>query len=172
MSDLFHPGVPDDFITQVFSVMNEIPRHVFQILTKRPERAAAWPGPWTDNIWMGTSVENRHVLHRISAIRECDAAVRFVSFEPLIGPVGELNLDGMHWVIVGGESGPNYRPMDHAWVREIRDQCIMHHIAFWFKQSAAPRQGMGKRLVEEDGSKALWEQYPDGASVQTQISLF
>src|SRR5262249_14448149 len=151
---------PDSFIAKVFDIMAELPQHTFQVLTKRPERASAWAGPWTDNIWMGTSVENRCVVQRIDALRQCGAHIRFFSFEPLLGPIGEIDLTGIHWVIVGGESGPHYRPMDHAWAREIRDQCVAHGIAFFFKQSAAPRSEMGVVLLEEDGSATQWRQYP------------
>lgn len=161
MSDLFHELIPSSFIAQVFSVMADLPRHTFQVLTKRPERAATWAGPWTDNIWMGTSVEDRRVIHRIHALRQCRAQIRFLSFEPLLGPVGEIDLVGIHWVIVGGESGPHYRPMDHAWARQIRDQCVAQSIAFFFKQSAAPRSEMGNMLLEEDGSETCWRQYPN-----------
>ena len=121
MSDLFHPQVPDAFIADVFQVMNDLPQHIFQILTKRPRRAAKWQGDWTENIWHGTSVENRKSLYRIDPLRECSAKVKFLSLEPLLEPLGELDLDGIHWVIVGGESGKGYREMNHAWEREIRD---------------------------------------------------
>ncbi|MGI0014174.1 MAG: DUF5131 family protein, partial [Nitrososphaera sp.] len=161
MSDLFHELIPDNFIAEVFGIMANLPQHTFQVLTKRPERAAAWAGPWTNNIWMGTSIENRRAIHRIDALRDCGAHIRFLSFEPLLGPIGEIDLTGIHWVIVGGESGPHYRPMDHAWVRKIRDQCVLHSIAFFFKQSAAARSEMGTVLLEEDGSETQWRQYPN-----------
>jgi three-Cys-motif partner protein len=164
MSDLFHELIPDSFIAEVFGIMADLPQHTFQVLTKRPERAATWPGPWTDNIWMGTSVENRRVIHRIDAIRQCGAHIRFLSFEPLLGPIGEIDLTGIRWVIVGGESGPHYRPMDHTWVRKIRDQCVKHRIAFFFKQSAGPRSEMGAALLEEDSSVTQWRQYPNDVS--------
>jgi protein gp37 len=160
MSDLFHEHIPNSFIAQVFDVMTDLPQHTFQVLTKRPERAATWSGPWTDNIWMGTSVEDRRVIHRIDTLRQCQAHIRFLSIEPLLGPIGAIDLTGIQWVIVGGESGPNHRPMDHAWAREIRDQCAAQGIAFFFKQSAAPRSEMGTVLLEEDGSATQWHQYP------------
>jgi three-Cys-motif partner protein len=169
MSDLFHELIPDSFIAEVFSIMADLPQHTFQVLTKRPERAAAWTGPWTDNIWMGTSVEDRQVIHRIDALRQCKAHLRFLSFEPLLAPLGEIDLTGIHWVIVGGESGAHYRPMDHAWVREIRNQCVTHGIAFFFKQSAAPRSEMGTMLLEEDGSAAQWWQYPNNQYMPKSI---
>lgn len=162
MSDLFHPEIPDSFLAQVFAVMNACAHVTFQILTKRPERAATWPGPWTPNIWQGTSIENRKVLHRLDDLRACPAHIRFISFEPLLEALGPMNLDGYHWAIVGGESGPGYRPMDHTWAREIRDQCIGHNppIAFFFKQSAAYFTERGTVLLDQDGSATQWQQYP------------
>ena len=160
MMDLFHSKVPDEFITRVFSVFYDCPKHIFQVLTKRPERAIKWPGQWTPNIWMGTTVEHRETVYRIDILRECRSSVRFISFEPLIGPVGEINLDGIHWAIVGGESGSKRRPFDHVWVREIRDHCVEQKVAFFFKQDSGPRSGMRPWLVEEDGSCWSWKQYP------------
>ena len=161
MSDLYHPQIPDDYLSKVFAVMNDLPQHVFQILTKRPRRAARWAGEWTENIWQGTSVENKKTLFRIDQIRECAAKVRFLSLEPLLEPLGELHLDGIDWVIVGGESGKGFRPMDHSWAREIRDQCVEQGVAFFFKQSAAYRTETGTELEELDGTKTTWQQYPD-----------
>jgi protein gp37 len=164
MSDLFQPAVPDEFITEVFKVMNTCPAHTFQILTKRPERAAVWPGPWAENIWMGTSIEDETALHRLDAIRKCGAEIRFVSFEPLIGRIGKVDLSSIHWVIVGGESGPNYRPMNHQWAREIRDQCVKEGVAFFFKQDAAKITETRPWL---DGMK--WQQYPGTLSPPVRI---
>ena len=161
MSDLFHPQIPDDYIAKVFDVMCDLPQHVFQVLTKRPRRAARWSGEWNPNIWQGTSVENKKTLFRIDQLRECQAKTLFLSLEPLLEPLGELNLENIHWVIVGGESGKGYRPMDHAWARDIRDQCVDKGVAFFFKQSAAYRTEMGTELIEADGSKTTWQQYPD-----------
>jgi protein gp37 len=155
MSDLFHPLIPDQYIERVFTVMCDLPKHTFQILTKRPDRAAEWDGPWPEHIWMGTSVENAREKHRIDALRQCGAAVRFLSAEPLLGPLGELDLTGIDWVIVGGESGPRYRPMRHEWARAIRDACQAAHVAFFFKQDSGPRTEMRPWL---DGM--IWEQYP------------
>lgn len=155
MSDLFHELIPDEYIREVFAVMADLPQHTFQILTKRPERAANWHGPWAPNIWMGTSVENRRVLARIDHLRQCQAAVRFLSAEPLLGPLDSLDLDGINWVIVGGESGPGHRPMNHDWARDIRDKCVAAHVAFFFKQDSGPRTEMRPWL---DGM--VWEQYP------------
>jgi protein gp37 len=183
MSDLFHEHVPDEFIAQVFAVMADVPRHTFQALTKRPERAAAWPGPWAPNIWMGTSVEDRRVLHRVDGLRACAAQVRFLSCEPLLGDLGPLDLTGIHWVIVGGESGLRIaqhpeRIMDHAWARAMRDQCLAHGIAFFFKQSSGVRPGMAPELIEADGTRTVWRQFPerepgpvDGAPAIAQPAL-
>jgi protein gp37 len=137
MSDLFHDLVPDDFIAEVFEVMAAHPQHTFQILTKRAERAASWPGPWPANIWQGVSVENPKALPRVDALRRCQAQTRFLSIEPLLAPLPALDLDGIHWVIVGGESGPGWRPMDHAWARDIRDRCVLAQ-----PMSGITRQGL------------------------------
>jgi protein gp37 len=161
MSDLFHEAIPDGFIGEIFRVMNDCERHTFQILTKRPERAAAWPGPWTSNIWQGTSIENRKSLTRLDAIRKCGAALCCVSFEPLLEDLGPLDLTGIDWIVVGGESGPGFRPMDHAWARSIRDQCVAAGIPFFFKQSSAPRREVRTQLVEADGRRTRWQQYPN-----------
>lgn len=126
MSDLFHEGVSLETIQKVFRVMAETPHHTYQVLTKRAERVRGLAPhlEWADNIWMGVSVENRKFLSRIDALRAVPARVRFLSLEPLLGPLGKLNLNGVEWVIVGGESGPGARPIKSEWVRDIRDQCI------------------------------------------------
>lgn len=160
MSDLFHELIPDDYIAQVFAVMNDLPQHTFQILTKRPERAATWPGPWADHIWMGTSVEDTKALHRLDVLRECKAHVRFISFEPLIEDLGQPDLTDFHWAIVGGESGPNYRPMPHQWGRNIRDACKTYNVAYFFKQSAAYRTELGTSLKHAPGQFYTWQQFP------------
>ena len=138
MSDLFHPAVPTDFIAAVWRTMLETPRHTYQVLTKRPERMRALvsDGSLTTapNIWIGTSVENSEVLARLDELREIPRATRFVSFEPLIGSVSGADLRGIHWAIVGGESGPSARPMDADWVTEIERLCRLHDVAFFFKQ--------------------------------------
>src|SRR5205807_582724 len=125
------------------------------------ERAVQWPGPWAENIWMGSSVEDARVMHRIDTLRNCQAKILFLSCEPLIGRLSNLNLSGIHWVIVGGESGPGYRSMPHEWAREIRDQCLEQGVAFFFKQSAAPRTEIGTALEEEDGTRYTWRQFPN-----------
>jgi protein gp37 len=136
MSDLFHEEVPLDFIQGVFSTMERAHWHTFQVLTKRSERLVelAQHLPWPDNVWMGVSVEDAEVTERIDHLRRVAAAVRFLSLEPLIGPLTELNLKGIHWAIIGGESGPGARPMEPDWVIDIRDQCREARVAFFFKQ--------------------------------------
>ena len=172
MSDLFHEGFDDTFVADVFRVMNDCPQHTFQILTKRPERAAGWPGPWTPNIWMGTSVEDQAAADlRIPHLLRCGAAVRFLSCEPLLAPVRLAPwIAGLRWVIVGGESGPGFRPMPHEWARAIRDQCADAGVAFFFKQSAAPRTEMGTALEEPGGSRWQWRQFPDQLTPPVKIA--
>jgi len=136
MSDLFHKDVPLSFIQRVFEVMNNTPKHTYQILTKRAERLYELHDRlnWTTNIWMGVSVENEKVKDRIDFLRETNAKVKFLSCEPLIGPLRNLNLEKIHWVIVGGESGRRPRPMKESWVWDIRQECAEQGIAFFFKQ--------------------------------------
>ena len=138
MSDLFHEAVPDDYITQVFDVMNRAALHTFQILTKRPERVASLSSnlTWTPNIWMGTSVENQRWTSRIDHLRDTGALVKFLSCEPLLGPL-QLDLRNISWVIVGGESGHRARPMRADWARSVREQCERGGVAFFFKQWGA-----------------------------------
>jgi protein gp37 len=160
MSDLFHEGVPIDFIKRVFHTMNDCPQHTFQILTKRPDRAAevAVLLDWTDNIWMGTSVENGMVANRIAKLRKIPAHVRFLSVEPLIGPIPKMSLTGIHWVIVGGESGPGARPMRIEWVRRIRDRCRACGVPFFFKQWGGTNKKKAGRIL--DGR--TWDEMPNG----------
>lgn len=136
MSDLFHEDVPDDYIEQVFQVMVEAKQHIFQVLTKRHERLAeiAPRLPWPENVWMGVSIENRRWVRRADYLREVPAAVRFISAEPLLGPLEGLDLDGIDWLIAGGESGHGHRPVCEEWVIELRDRCRAEAIAFYFKQ--------------------------------------
>jgi len=142
MSDLFHESVPPEFIQRVFATMRDCPQHTFQVLTKRSARLRdlAPHLDWAPNIWMGVSVENRRVIHRIHDLQAVPAHVRFLSCEPLLGPLDDLPLDGIHWVIVGGESGPGARPMQAAWVRAIRDRCRRADVPFFFKQWGGVRK--------------------------------
>lgn len=142
MSDLFHPDVTLDFIKKTFKVMNECPQHTFQVLTKRPERLRNVSDQltWTDNIWMGTSVENEAVLSRKEDLVHCGAKIKFLSLEPLLGPLPNLTLNKIDWAIVGGESGPGARPIEEEWVLEIRDKCEESGTAFFFKQWGGVRK--------------------------------
>lgn len=151
MSDLFHEDVPVKFIKKVWDVMRETPRHTYQILTKRPERMASVLSDTgfavLPNVWLGTSIEDSRVLDRLDALRSVPAAIRFVSFEPLIGSVAAGDLTGIHWAIVGGESGPRARAMDPAWVDEIEAMCRRSRTAFFFKQWGGKNKKATGRLL-------------------------
>jgi protein gp37 len=160
MSDLFHPKVPTEFIAEVFAVMAATSQHSYQVLTKRPKRARSLlrdlNTPPLPNVWVGVSVEDDERTDRVAVLRETSAAIRFLSCEPLLGPVPSLDLTGIDWVIVGGESGPEARPMREAWVTEIRDNCLDAGIPFFFKQwgGRTPKAG-GRRLVGR-----TWDEMP------------
>jgi protein gp37 len=158
MSDLFHEEVPLAHVQRVFNVMNRCPQHTFQVLTKRPEVAAQYSPQltWSQNIWMGVSVENMLVQHRIANLKGIPAAIRFLSLEPLLGPFPRLQLDGIHWVIVGGESGPGARPMKEEWVHQIRQQCLARGVTFFFKQWGGVNK---KRRGRELGGRT-WDDMP------------
>jgi len=149
MSDLFHENIPLEFIQRVFDVMNDNPQHVFQILTKRAERLLKLHSglKWTHNIWMGVSVENDKVKHRIDLLRKTKAKVKFLSCEPLIGPLYDMNLKKLDWVIVGGESGHRPRPMETDWVLDIQGQCKKADVAFFFKQWGGRNKKKNGRLL-------------------------
>ena len=171
MSDLFHEDIGGDFLNWVFDVIEGTPKHTYQVLTKRPQRLRAFvrrrywmaysgsdgqvrkamPG----NLWLGVSVENPDYLWRVDVLREIPAAVRFVSLEPLLTDMTDMNVTGLDWLIVGGESGPNRRPFDRDWARSIRDLCIGAGVPFYLKQGSALRPGEDRIL---DGR--TWEQYP------------
>lgn len=159
MSDLFHKDVPTEFIQRVFAVMVRASHHTFQVLTKRADRLReiAADLPWPMNVWMGVSVENEDVAWRIDELRQVPAAVRFLSLEPLIGPLPVLNLDGIQWVIVGGESGPCARHIDPEWVRTIRDQCLRAGVPFFFNQWGGVNKAKTGRAL--DGR--TWDEMPD-----------
>ncbi len=166
MSDLFHEGVPDDFILAVAGVMTRASWHTFQVLTKRAERMAALlAGPLQEaagqsHIWWGVSVENRrHGLPRVDSLRRSPARVRFLSIEPLLENLGQMNLHGIHWVIAGGESGPGARPMEREWVVSVRDQCLQSQVPFFFKQWGGVRKKATGRLL--DGR--TWDELPHRA---------
>jgi protein gp37 len=158
MSDLFHPDVPLDFIQQVFAVMGRAAWHRFQVLTKRSERLLALSDQlaWPDNVWMGVSVENEAYRFRIDHLRQTGAQVKFLSLEPLLGALPALDLMGIDWVIVGGESGPGARPMSGEWVVDIRQQCLRAGVPFFFKQWGGVKKKKNGRLLEG----RTWEQMP------------
>ncbi|PIP72505.1 MAG: hypothetical protein COW89_06055 [Nitrospinae bacterium CG22_combo_CG10-13_8_21_14_all_47_10] len=158
MSDLFHKDVKKEFIQKVFDVMNRAPWHNFQVLTKRAERLAELSDrlPWSKNIWMGVSIENDEYKSRIDCLRYTDANVKFISFEPLIGAVGKVNLKKIDWAIVGGESGPGARYMDPQWATDLRDQCVKQKVPFFFKQWG----GINKKKTGRKLEGKYWNQMP------------
>lgn len=158
MSDLFHPHVPLEFVERVFQVMAATPWHTYQILTKRARRLrhAAPKLDWPSNVWMGVSVEDVDAIHRIDDLRRVPAAIKFISCEPLLGPLGNMSLEDINWVIAGGESGPRCRPLEIGWVRAIRDRCNENQIPFFFKQwGGRTPKTLGREL---DGR--LWDEMP------------
>lgn len=161
MSDLFHKDVPIEFIQKVFRVMKDNPQHVFQVLTKRADVLHYYDSEgyldWSHNIWMGVSVENKKVMNRIDLLRETNARVKFLSCEPLIGPLPEMNLQGIDWVIVGGESGRKPRPMKPEWVFEIKDQCLADDVPFFFKQWG----GTNKKKTGRELDGRTWDDMPE-----------
>jgi protein gp37 len=158
MSDIFHEDVPEAFIRRVFDTMAKAPWHIFQVLTKRAERldAVGRSLNWPANVWIGVSVETKDYLYRIDHLRNVGAQVKFISFEPLLEGLGKINLQRIHWAIVGGESGPRSRPMDKEWVVEIRDQCTAAGVPFFFKQWGGTNKKKAGRLL--DGR--TWNEVP------------
>jgi protein gp37 len=174
MSDLFHKKIPAEFLSRVFDTMEQANWHIYQVLTKRSsllqrftlERYSNRKAP--PHIWFGVSVEDEQATARIGHLRKANASIRFLSIEPLIAPMGKLNLDGIHWVIVGGESGPHARPMKQEWAVDIRDQCVAARIAFFFKQWGGRSPKSSGRLLEGEE----WNQFPTKTSdVAQQIEL-
>ena len=162
MSDLFHEGVSVDFVIDVFDVMRKAGWHKFQLLTKRSERLLELNSilKWEPNIWMGVSVEDNNYQHRIDDLRKTDAEVKFLSIEPLLGPLNNLDLSEIDWVVVGGESGPGARPMDPLWVTDIRDQCLSARVPFFFKQWG----GVNKKKAGRELDGRIWDEMPLAAS--------
>jgi protein gp37 len=158
MSDLFHEEVPEEFIQAIFSTMRRADHHIFQVLTKRAERLAELAPRlvWPPNVWMGVSIENRRFVNRADKLRQVGAAVRFISAEPLLGPLEGLDLSGISWLIAGGESGHRHRPMNSDWVRDLRDRCQAQGVAFFFKQWGGRTSKAGGRDL--DGR--LWSEMP------------
>ena len=167
MSDLFHEAVPIEFIERVFDVMARARQHTFQILTKRAERLAALAPrlEWPSNVWMGVTVEHETCRERIEHLRLVPAMVRFLSLEPLLGPLRRLNLDGIGWVIVGGESGPGARSMDEAWVLDLKLQCASARVPFFFKQWGGVRKKVAGRLLQG----RVWNELPSVVSAQSKV---
>lgn len=167
MSDLFHRDVPADYIRRTFEIMRKADWHVFQILTKRADRLVELAPnlPWSPNVWMGVSVENKDYVWRIQHLREVPAAIRFLSIEPLLGPIPGLPLDGVDWVIVGGESGPGAREAKPEWIREIRDRCLELDVPFFFKQwGGVHKKRQGRTL---DGR--TWDDMPSFGPLKEKL---
>jgi len=167
MSDLFHEKIPVEFIQDVFTVMNENKRHTFQILTKRSERLREIAPllEWSENIWMGVTIEDNDYVSRSKALRLVNAAVKFLSLEPLLGPVPDLELDSIDWVIVGGESGPSARPMKKEWVIRVKNLCEQNSVPFFFKQWG----GINKKKAGRTLQGKTWDQYPK--TYEQELSL-
>jgi len=172
MSDLFHKDVPDDFVLDVFRTMILTDQHIYQVLTKRPLRLVntsltnkisdlvlhlTGNSAWPSHIWLGVSVETSAYAWRVDALRKVPAAIRFISAEPLLGPLDDVKLDNIHWLISGGESGPGFRPCDPDWVRSLRDRCIREGVAFFHKQWGGRTPKVGGRLLDE----RIWNEYPE-----------
>jgi protein gp37 len=167
MSDLFHEKVSDSFIKAVWTVMADTPHHNYQILTKRPDRMAAIVTKTIEtvlpNVWLGTSIEDAAVVNRLDHLRKVPAAIRFISFEPLIGPVGQVDLTGVHWAIVGGESGRSARPIQESWIDEIHEQCLEHGTRFFFKQWGTWGKDNKRRSKKANGREyrgRTWDEMP------------
>lgn len=159
MSDLFHEALDFTFIARVFATMKDCPQHTFQVLTKRSQRLRELSKqlPWPSNVWMGVTVEDQTVLPRADDLRGVPAKVKFLSLEPLLGPIHNINLTGIDWVIVGGESGPKARVIQQEWVSDIRDQCHAKHVRFFFKQWGGTNKKKTGRVLEG----RTWDEYPD-----------
>jgi len=170
MSDIFHEYAPVSFIKKVFNIMRSANWHIFQILTKRSERLFELDRclRWAPNIWMGVTVENQNYAYRIDHLRETGALTKFISLEPLLGPIQNLNLNGIHWVILGGESGPNARPIKRAWVENVRDQCVESGVPFFFKQWGGFNKKKAGRLL----CGRIWDEMPAIKSTCVQTALF
>jgi protein gp37 len=169
MTDIFHKDVPLEYIKLIFNAMEKAHWHIFQILTKRADRLAELANdlPWPKNVWMGVTVESEKEVARISKLQKVPAAVKFLSMEPLLGPISEFPCDGIDWIIVGGESGPRARPIEQRWVLEIRNQCIKNDIRFFFKQWGGTNKKKNGRLL--DGK--YWDQYPPQRDMLLQPAL-
>lgn len=170
MSDVFHEGVPEAYIQSIFRVMRETPRHLYMILTKRSQRLVelAPSLPWPENVWMGVTVENADYTYRIDHLRQTPARLRFLSLEPLLGPLDNLNLQGIEWVLLGGESGPGARPMLKEWVISVRDQCEAAGVAFSFHHWGGEHRRLRGRTLEG----RIYNEMPAAYHRNAQLSLF
>jgi protein gp37 len=170
MGDLFHEKIPTDFIKKTFDVMRRADHHLFQVLTKRSERLLELSTelPWPDNVWMGVTVESNEYQYRIGHLGKTPARIRFLSLEPLLGPIPSLALDRIGWVIVGGESGPGARPMKREWVVSIRDQCRERDVAFFFKQWG----GVNKKKTGRVLDGRVYSEMPEPERIRAQYALF
>ena len=167
MSDLFHENVSLDFIQRVFDTMHETPQHIYQILTKRAERLEELSNylDWPVNVWMGVSIENADYMYRADHLRRTSVAIKFLSLEPLLGPLEDMNLKGIDWIIAGGESGPGARTMKPSWVRSIRDQCKAKGVAFHFKQWG----GINKKKTGRQLDGRTWDEFPEPAGERVRL---
>jgi protein gp37 len=167
MSDLFHEDIPLSFIERIFQTINDTPRHTFQILTKRAERLVELAPnlTWPNNLWMGVTVESGKYIERIDLLRKVEASVRFLSIEPMIGPVHRMDLQGIDWVIVGGESGPGSRTIEEGWVEDVRDQCMAGNTPFFFKQWGGFNKKKSGRLL----AGREWNEYPKVPTMETEM---
>ncbi len=165
MSDTFHEQAPDSVIIQLFEVMAQAPWHTFQVLTKRSERLAKMAKSigWTKNIWMGVTIESDEYLYRSDHLKATNAAVKYLSLEPLIGPLNTLNLEGIDWVIVGGESGPKARSMDKDWVIEIKEKCLEQSVPFFFKQWGGTNKKKAGRMLDN----RTWDEFPETTDIDS-----
>lgn len=175
MSDLFHEESDFTFVAKCFKVMTTARHHIYQILTKRPEKMLEYSKMHErffgkkieDHIWLGTSVENRRNIHRIDSLRKIDCPIKFISFEPLIGSVGNVNLSGIQWVIIGGESGPNFRPVKEFWIQDIITQCEEQNVKIFFKQWGGIRPKSGGRVI----NGKTYDEYPlRGKKEKTRVN--
>ncbi len=170
MSDLMHEEIPLEYILKVFQIMHEANWHIYQVLTKRSERLIGLDTllSWAPNIWMGVSIENEKYKYRIEHLKQTHSRIKFLSLEPLLGPLTNLDLDGIDWVIAGGESGPQARPMDPAWVKDIRNQCLSAKVPFFFKQWGGVNKNKNGRIL--DGR--TWDEMPNNFNIASpQYSL-
>lgn len=166
MSDLFHKDVPFDFISRIFDVMRRASHHRFQILTKRSERLLQLNSKltWPENVWMGVTVENAECAFRIDHLRQIGVAIKFISFEPLLGPIPDVNLERIDWAIVGGESGPRARPMAPDWAVGLRDQCVAADVPFFFKQWGGVNKKKAGRILDD----RTWDEMPNWLDLNSQ----